>query len=136
MNTEAIHFVAQAILAQNTVLPNGERLKFDMKNWCGTACCIAGWTNALITDDENERAQRRARFLFCREKTGINKKSSSGTLQSRPDYPVQRGHSGTSCGRPVAPCGRRFSGLGGIEEPTWPAWSQSRGIPRVSPWKT
>jgi hypothetical protein len=48
MNTEAIHFVAQAILAQNTVLPNGERLKFDMKNWCGTACCIAGWTNALI----------------------------------------------------------------------------------------
>ena len=37
MNTEAIHFVAKAILDQNTVLPNGERLIFDMKNWCGTA---------------------------------------------------------------------------------------------------
>jgi hypothetical protein len=28
MNTEAIRFIAKAILAQNTVLPNGERLKF------------------------------------------------------------------------------------------------------------
>jgi len=55
LNTEAIHFVAKAFRAQNTVLPNGERLKFDMKNWCGTACCIAGWTNVLITDDENAR---------------------------------------------------------------------------------
>jgi len=55
MNTEAIRFIAKAILAQNTVLPNGERLKFDMENWCGTACCIAGWTNFLITDDENAR---------------------------------------------------------------------------------
>ncbi len=55
MNTEAIRFVAKAILAQDTVLPNGERLEFDMKNWCGTACCIAGWTNFLITDDENAR---------------------------------------------------------------------------------
>ena len=53
MNTEAIRFIAKAILAQNTVLPDGERLKFDMKNWCGTACCIAGWTNVLITDDAN-----------------------------------------------------------------------------------
>ena len=55
MNTEAIRFVAKAILAQDTVLPNGERLEFDMTNWCGTACCIAGWTNFLITDDENAR---------------------------------------------------------------------------------
>ena len=55
MNIEAIRFVAKAILAQNTVLPNVERLEFDMKNWCGTACCIAGWTNFLITDDENAR---------------------------------------------------------------------------------
>jgi hypothetical protein len=55
MNIEAIRFVAKAIRAQNTVLPNGERLEFDMKNWCGTACCIAGWTNFLITDDENAR---------------------------------------------------------------------------------
>ena len=30
MNTEAIHFVAGAILAQNTVLPNGERLKLSL----------------------------------------------------------------------------------------------------------
>jgi hypothetical protein len=55
INIEAIRFVAKAILAQNTVLPNGERLEFDMKNWCGTACCIAGWINFLITDDENAR---------------------------------------------------------------------------------
>jgi hypothetical protein len=47
--------VAKAILDQNTVLPNGERLVFDMKNWCGTACCIAGWTNVLIPDDKNAR---------------------------------------------------------------------------------
>ena len=55
MDTEAIRFIARAILAQDTVLPSGERLKFDMKNWCGTACCIAGWTNFLITDDGNAR---------------------------------------------------------------------------------
>jgi hypothetical protein len=55
MNADAIRFIAKAILAQDTVLPSGERLKFDMKNWCGTACCIAGWTNFLITDDENTR---------------------------------------------------------------------------------
>ena len=29
MNTEAIRFIAKAILAQDTVLPIGERLKFD-----------------------------------------------------------------------------------------------------------
>ena len=55
MNTEAIHFIAKAILAQDTVLPSGEHLKFDMTNWCGTACCIAGWTNVLIPDDKNAR---------------------------------------------------------------------------------
>jgi hypothetical protein len=66
MNIEAIHFVANAILAQDTVLPNGERLKFDMKNWCGTACCIAGWTNVLITDDEN--APKGEHDLFAAER--------------------------------------------------------------------
>ena len=82
MNTEAIHFIAKAILAQNTVLPSGERLEFDMKNWCGAACCIAGWTNVLIPDDGNAAAP----FLLCRRKLGEN--SSSGALQPRPDYPV------------------------------------------------
>ena len=67
MNTDAIHFVAKAILAQNTVLPNGERLKFDMKNWCGTACCIAGWTNVLITDDENARKDEHDLFAAERK---------------------------------------------------------------------
>ncbi len=67
MNTDAIHFVAKAILAQNTVLPNGERLKFDMKNWCGTASCIAGWTNVLITDDEYARKDEHDLFAAERK---------------------------------------------------------------------
>ena len=67
MNTEAIHFVAKAILDQNTVLPNGERLVFDMKNWCGTACCIAGWTNVLIPDDENARQDEHDLFAAERK---------------------------------------------------------------------
>ena len=72
MHTEAIHFVAQAILAQNTVLANGERLKFDMKNWCGTACCIAGWTNALITDDGNARKDEHD-FFSAERKLGLTR---------------------------------------------------------------
>ena len=66
MNTEAIHFIAKAILAQNTVLPSGEHLEFDMKNWCGAACCIAGWTNVLIPDDEN--AGKDEHHFFCAER--------------------------------------------------------------------
>lgn len=66
MNTEAIRFVADAILVQDTVLPSGERLQFDMTNWCGTACCIAGWTNFLIIDDEN--ACKDEHHLFAAER--------------------------------------------------------------------
>jgi hypothetical protein len=72
MNTEAIHFVANAILAQDTVLPNGERLKFDMKNWCGTACCIAGWTNVLIPDEENAREDEHD-FFAAERKLGLTR---------------------------------------------------------------
>jgi Fe-S-cluster containining protein len=79
-----------------------------MENWCGTACCIAGWTNFLITDDENERKDEHDLFSAER-KLGLT--------------------------RNLAPCGHRFSGLGGLEEPSCPAWSQSRGIPRVFPRK-
>jgi hypothetical protein len=53
MNIDAIRFVAKALLENNTALPNGDYLKFNMKNWCGTACCIAGWTNILIGDNGN-----------------------------------------------------------------------------------
>ena len=67
MNIEAIRFVAKAILAQNTVLPNGERLKFDMENWCCTACCIAGWTNVLIPDDKNARQDEHDLFAAERK---------------------------------------------------------------------
>ena len=135
MNTEAIHFIAKAILAQNTVLPNGERLKFDMKNWCGTACCIAGWTNVLITDDENARKDEH-HFFSAERKLGLTRNQALELFSPALTIPYSEVTPATGCGRPIAPCGHRFSGLGGIEEPTWPAWSQSRGIPRVSPWKT
>ena len=69
MNTEAIRFIAKAILAQNAVLPSGERLEFDMKNWCGAACCIAGWTNLLITNDENARTDEH-HFFSAEKKLG------------------------------------------------------------------
>ena len=72
MKTDAIHFVAKAILAQNIMLPNGERLKFDMKNWCGTACCIAGWTNILIADDESAREGEHD-FFVAERKLGLTR---------------------------------------------------------------
>lgn len=72
MNTEAIRTVAKALSAHNTLLPNGEFLRFNMKNWCGTACCIAGWTNILIGDAEG--AQKDEHELFSAErKLGLSR---------------------------------------------------------------
>ena len=135
MNTDAIHFVAKAILAQNTVLPNGERLKFDMKNWCGTACCIAGWTNVLITDDENARKDEHDLFAAER-KLALTRNQALELFSPALTIPYSKRHSATGCGSPLAPCRHRFGRLGRLEEPAWPARSQSRVLPRVSPWKT
>lgn len=75
MNTEAIRLVAKELLAQNTILPNGERLQFDMKNWCGTTCCIAGWTNILIPDDETA-AEGEHDLFSAKRKLGLTREQA------------------------------------------------------------
>lgn len=86
MNVEAIRFVAHALLANETVLSNGENLQFDMKHWCGTACCIAGWTNILIPDHGQESTDAHE-FFSAERKLGLERHQALALFSPALDIP-------------------------------------------------
>ncbi len=135
MNTEAIRLVAKELLAQNTILPNGERLQFDMKNWCGTTCCIAGWTNILIPDDETA-AEGEHDLFSAKRKLGLTREQALALFSPALNIRYSEVNSTAGSGSPLAPCGHRQSGLGETEEPARPARSQGTGPRRLPPRKS
>lgn len=44
--------IEQLEYAQGAVGVDGDPVAFNMNNFCGSACCIAGWANFLFPDKE------------------------------------------------------------------------------------
>lgn len=89
MNVDAIRLIAHALLANKTVLENGDYLQFNMSHWCGTACCIAGWTNILVADNASE-SEHEHEFFAAERKLGLSRSQALALFSPALNIPYSR----------------------------------------------